>query len=119
MYVARPLILKLAGRFWKHSASFTQGVLPDFLLEHPERTKEWDVVFDARGHFVEPHTKRSFGLGAIEVRNYIRSWHGAIDHDRIGINIDLSYPTCGPINRYQFALFSEKEGFDELLKHSR
>src|SRR5262249_54035756 len=28
MYVARPLIIELAGKFWKHSASFTQGALP-------------------------------------------------------------------------------------------
>ena len=29
------------------------------------------------------------------------------------------YPTRGPLNRYRYALFIEKEGFDPLLKRSR
>jgi hypothetical protein len=30
--------------------------LPLFQKEHPEQTKDWDIIFDARGHLVEPHT---------------------------------------------------------------
>jgi len=33
--------------------------------------------------------------------------------------IDGSFPTNGPTNRFKFALFVEKEGFDELLAQSQ
>jgi hypothetical protein len=119
MYVARPLIIELAGSFWKNSASFTQKALPDFIAGHPDQTKDWDVVFDARGHFIEPHTGHSFGLGTVEVRDYIGSWNSSADGDLDEISIDLNYPTRGPANRYKFAVFIEKEGFDALLRRAR
>src|SRR5262249_46949744 len=36
---------------------FSQTLLPDYLRDHPRLTESWDVVFDARGHFEEPHTE--------------------------------------------------------------
>jgi DNA topoisomerase VI subunit B len=76
MYAARGDVIRLTGKAtpWKHSSYFTQRLLPDFLAEHPELTATWDVVFDARGHFREPHTGTEIGLGTLEVRDYMRSW---------------------------------------------
>jgi DNA topoisomerase VI subunit B len=118
LYAARPRILEQAGRFWKHSASFTQRVLPDFMAENPELTKDWDVVFDARGHFEEPHTGRRIGLGTVEVRDYVGTWRDGIDGELEGLTFGTSCPTCGPADRYRHALFVEKEGFDALLRRA-
>ena len=65
MYAARPDIIRLTGKEkpWKHSAYFTQTLLPNFIEAHPDLTANWDVVYDARGHFREPHTTHEFGLG--------------------------------------------------------
>jgi DNA topoisomerase VI subunit B len=120
MYVARPKVIAATGCFYKDSASFTQGALPDFIAANHELTKDWDVVFDARGHFKEPHTNYKFGLSTLGTREYINSWHGSRDNDDIEpITIEMDYPTRGPENRYKYALFIEKEGFDPLLEHAR
>ena len=34
---------------------------------------DWDVVYDDRGHFTEPHTKRVIGLGTLNVRDLSQS----------------------------------------------
>ncbi len=49
---------------------FSQTLLPDYIEEHGV---DWDVVYDARGHFEEPHTNRRIGCGTIEVRNYLHA----------------------------------------------
>src|SRR5216684_858285 len=56
MYAARDHIQRRAERMLDDQY-FTQTLLPDYLTEYPEETADWDVVFDARGHFTEPHTK--------------------------------------------------------------
>lgn len=107
MYAARRLILNRFGRerwkhganIWKNSATFTQGLLPDFIEEHPAIAGTWDVIYDARGHLIEPHTRVSVGLGTREVRRYIETWP-------LG---------GGPRHRFAYALFIEKEGFSDLL----
>ena len=43
-------------------AYFTQTLLPDYQEEHGV---DWDVVYDDRGHFREPHTGYTFGLGTL------------------------------------------------------
>ena len=55
-YVARPLIEDRTGKPLDY-AYFSQTLLPDYINEHTECAK-WDVVYDDRGHFMEPHTKR-------------------------------------------------------------
>jgi hypothetical protein len=57
MYAARPRIQELADRmpgsgFDKY---FTQTLLPDYMEEYG--CTDWNVVFDARGRFREPHTE--------------------------------------------------------------
>ena len=45
-------------------------MLPNYIEEHGV---DWDVVYDARGNFEEPHTNRRIGCGTIEVRNYLNA----------------------------------------------
>src|SRR5262249_45057996 len=71
-YQVRPLVMEATGgKIWKNSATFTQGVLQDYIRHHPEETAEWDIVYDARGHFTEPHMLRQIGCGTLEVRSYL------------------------------------------------
>ena len=120
MYAARPKIMQLAdkdisGTFDKY---FTQTLLPDYIAE---QTPAWasKVVFDARGHFAEPHDDTEIGLGTLEVRDYLA---GVRDHRVDGFDVDVRekfYPTRGPKNRYSAILFLEKEGFGPLLEAAR
>jgi hypothetical protein len=71
MYAAGPKILQMTGRDSFKDDYFTQTLLPDFTAAYPELCSDWDVVFDARGNFTEPHTGRNIGLGTLEVRNYL------------------------------------------------
>jgi DNA topoisomerase VI subunit B len=117
MYAARPLVLELTGgKSWKKSSYFTQTLLPDFLEANPELTAAWDVVFDDRGHLIEPHTQHRVGLGTLAVRGYIRGWHADVTSEVDAIELDHRWPTMGPANRYTYALFIEKEGFYPLLE---
>ena len=119
MYAARPLIIELTGKAapWKNSATFTQGLLPDYMEAHPDQCANWDVVFDDRGHFAEPHTARRIGVGTLAVRNYIRDWHRSIKTD-LAPSMPVQLKTTGPALRYRFALFVEKEGFNPLLERA-
>jgi hypothetical protein len=73
-----------------------------------------DVAYDARGHFVEPHTQREIGLGTIEVRDYLE--REAVVGPAVSLSGSQMYPTHGPLNRYKTILFVEKEGFMPLLE---
>lgn len=115
MYAARPLMLAkqpslpLDGNF---SVYFTQALLKDYIEEY---SPNWRVVWDARGHLVEPYTDKTVGLGGIEVVQYIGEWtenFGETPDPDIGERVD----TVGPVNRFGSALFIEKEGFAEILK---
>ena len=71
MYAARPRIQELVDRmpgsgFDKY---FTQTLLPDYMEEYG--CTDWNVVFDARGRFREPHTGEQVPLGTIAVGNYL------------------------------------------------
>ena len=65
MYAARPHILERTGQNKLNDSYFTQALLPAFLDDNPDLTADWDVVYDARGHLVEPHTDYSLPLGTI------------------------------------------------------
>lgn len=125
MYAARPLVLELTGgKCWKNSSYFTQNLLPNFIDRHEALTDNWDVVYDARGKLIEPHrrdrTSTRIDLGTLAVRRYIAQWTD-IDDDMSDTVIKLRHrlDTTGPANRYKFALFIEKEGFNELLESVR
>ena len=43
-------------------------LLPDFI----EICGRWDVAYDARGSFIEPHAGSEVAIGTLEVRDYLR-----------------------------------------------
>jgi hypothetical protein len=101
-YAARPQILALTGKDKLDDQYFTQSLLPDFLNERPGLKASWNVVYDARGHFSEPHGGEALGIGTQEVREYVAKWR-----------------RDAPENTYGAVLFIEKEGFDALLDQAR
>lgn len=121
MYRARKLIQEATGiaEPWKESSYFTQTLLPDFLADHRDQTKSWDIVYDARGHVSEPHTDKQIGLGTLEVREYVTSWKSDFDDSPGSVTLKTAVETKGPANRYRFVLFLEKEGFNPLLKRAQ
>jgi hypothetical protein len=100
MYAIRGDVQKATGQ--KLDAKyFTQTLLPDYIAE---TGATWNVVFDPRGHFTEPHGGKRFELGTVEVRQYLKEVRPA--------------GSWGPGNvkgRYGAVLYVEKEGFDRLF----
>jgi hypothetical protein len=92
---------------------FSQTLLPDYVREHGKEA-EWDVVYDDRGHFAEPHNKRIIGLGTLNVRAYLSRVKelevAEADFDPAGLR------TYGPSGSYGAVLYVEKEGFLPLFK---
>ena len=64
MYAARPYIQQTADRALgnRFDQYFTQQLLPDYIEMYG---KAWNVVYDARGHFQEPHTGEEIALGTL------------------------------------------------------
>ncbi|MFH0942661.1 MAG: hypothetical protein V1810_00625 [Candidatus Beckwithbacteria bacterium] len=112
MYAARPMILEITGgETWKDSAYFTQTLLKDYIEQYGGGEK---IVWDARGHLVEPHTRKIVPLGGIDVLEYANGWRS--DFDVFEDNIfSVGIKTFGPKLRYGSVLFIEKEGFSEIL----
>jgi DNA topoisomerase VI subunit B len=113
MYAARPAILAATGKDRLDDKYFTQTLLPDFMTDNPELTASWDIAWDDRGHFSEPHTGISIGLGTLAVREYL----GEISEPEIG-EVEISTPhvrTKGPKGRFGAVLYIEKEGFLPIL----
>jgi hypothetical protein len=111
MYKARPYIQEQTGRQLNDNY-FTQTLLPDYVEENGV---DWDVIYDARGHFTEPHDDGdSFGIGTLEVRNYLDDLHdpSVIDAGFSEVKVE----TKGPSGSFGAVLFIEKEGFDPILK---
>jgi Histidine kinase-, DNA gyrase B-, and HSP90-like ATPase len=113
MYAARPAILAATGLDRLNDKHFTQTLLPDYLAANPETTSGWDVVYDARGSFVEPHTGREVRLGTLGVRQYLTA-----RLDRAPC-VSARLLDAEPQHRYGGVLFIEKEGFGQLLEAAR
>jgi hypothetical protein len=113
MYAARGKILELTGLKKFDDKYFTQFLLPDYLQAHPEETASWDIIYDARGNLVEPHTGRRVPLGTLQVREYLGERPARPGRPKVMAN--GLYPTTGPQHRYKNLLFIEKEGFEELF----
>jgi hypothetical protein len=113
MYAARPHIQQVTGR-QLNDDYFTQTLLPDYLNE---TCVDWDVVYDARGHFNEPHDGKSFGIGTLEVRQYLAD----LDNPELveAALAQAKVETCGPSGSFGGVFFCEKEGFDPLLKAAK
>ena len=117
MYAARPQILALTDKQVLDDRYFTQTLLPDYVRLHPSQCWDWDIVWDARGHFTEPHTGHETPLGTLEVRTYLGLRAQAADV--VTVDRGVLYPTNGPEHRFSAVLFIEKEGFSPLFTAER
>jgi hypothetical protein len=110
-YQARPKIMAMTDDKELQYGYFSQTLLPDYIEEHGV---DWNVVYDARGHFEEPHTNRRIGCGTIEVGNYL---HAIKEPDIVPAEFsDANIDIIGPAGNLSAVLFCEKEGFNPLFK---
>jgi hypothetical protein len=110
-YQARPKIMKLTEDKELAYGYFSQTLLPDYIEEHGVN---WNVVYDARGHFEEPHTNRRIGCGTIEVDNYLQATK---EPEIVPAEFsDANVSVIGPSGGFSGVLFCEKEGFNPLFK---
>jgi Histidine kinase-, DNA gyrase B-, and HSP90-like ATPase len=113
-YAARPRMLEKTKLEKLDSRYFTQTLLPDFMNANPGLTEGWNIAWDDRGHFTEPHTGREIGLGTLAVKDYIRSLSEMkIEPASIAA---AKVTTRGPKGRYAGVLYIEKEGFTAILE---
>jgi DNA topoisomerase VI subunit B len=110
-YVARPLVQALVPGETLRSQYFTQDVLPRYMRE---REPDWEPAYDARGHFSEPHTDISHGLGTLDVDGYIEALRPP--QTRRASLSEAMVSTHGPQGRYGSVLFIEKEGFLPIIE---
>jgi Topoisomerase 6 subunit A/Spo11, Toprim domain len=110
-YQARPKIMAMTDDKELQYGYFSQTLLPDYI---EERGVDWNVVYDARGHFEEPHTNRRIGCGTIEVGNYLHAMREPeiVPAEFADANIDI----IGPAGNLSAVFFCEKEGFYPLFK---
>jgi hypothetical protein len=110
-YQGRPLIMAMTEDKELQYGYFSQTLLPDYIEEHGVA---WNVVYDARGYFEEPHTNRVIGCGTIEVANYLRALK---DPEAMAAGFsDASVDVIGPNGGFAGVLFCEKAGFNPLFK---
>src|SRR3954454_6728040 len=113
MYAARGHIQERTGKKLD-DRYFCQTILPDYCAAHAE-TLRWDIVWDARGNLVEPHTNRQVPLGTLEVREYLAGGGSRyLVRERHG-----GWSTRGPDDRFGAVLFVEEEGFMPLFRAVR
>jgi DNA topoisomerase 6 subunit A-like protein len=110
-YQARPKIMAMTDDKELAYGYFSQTLLPNYIDEHGV---DWNVVYDARGHFEEPHTHRLIGCGTIEVGNYLHAMKKPriVPAEFSDANVDV----IGPNGGISSVLFCEKEGFAPLFK---
>jgi hypothetical protein len=110
-YQIRPKVMAVTDDKELAYGYFSQTLLPDYIDEHGV---DWNVVYDARGHFIEPHTNRRIGCGTIEVGNYL---HAVKEPKVVPAEFaDASVDIIGPSAGFSAILFCEKEGFAPLFK---
>jgi hypothetical protein len=114
MYRARPSILRLTGKTQFDDGYFTQELLVSYMRDHQSETADWDIIWDDRGHILEPHTGRLIGLGTLAVRDYIgRFREPAVKPVSVAA---AHIETHGPAGRFGAVLFTEKEGFEPIFQ---
>jgi DNA topoisomerase VI subunit B len=111
-YAARNHIQERTGKMID-GKYFSKFLLPDFVMDHPNLCANWDVVFDDRGHFTEPHGGDEIGIGTVSVRNYLAKIGKPEIKDADFAAAKVK--TRGPQGNYGAMLYIEKEGFKELF----
>ena len=112
-YAARERIAELTGKELDYKY-FAQTLLPDYIESHGV---DWDVVYDSRGAFEEPHTGEIVPLGTLAVRAYLAEV-AAFETPTAKPRpiLPTRFPTQGPCSRFAAILFVEKAGFGPLFE---
>jgi hypothetical protein len=100
-YSARGPVFQMTGKELDYPR-FRNKLLPEFMRDNKKLCADWDVIFEGRGHFIEPHTDYRFEIGTLGVRQYLQ---------------DIKTGEHGPRHLYDAILYIEKEGFLPILKH--
>src|SRR6516225_8952905 len=111
-YQARPKIMAMTYNKMLDYNYFSQTLLPNYIEEHG--CDDWNVVYDARGHFEEPHSNRRIGCGTLEVDSYLAAMKepGIVKPEFSDADVSI----VGPSGGFGAVLVIEKEGFDALFK---
>jgi hypothetical protein len=119
MYQARRMIAEILGpdRDLVDRKYFTQTLLPDFVALHEGLCADWDVIYDARGALVEPHTGKRVPLGTEAVREYLQPRHVSRE-PLLSVSSGLRWQ-AKPRDRYRTAVYVEKQGFEPLIEAAR
>jgi DNA topoisomerase VI subunit B len=111
-YAARDHVQMNAGKC-PDGNTFCQTLLVDYIRDHPETTKDWRIIWDARGNFNEPHNGTIVRLGTLEVEQYLAHLHNA--HHRYGAILFIEKEGWMPAfekvklaQRYDIAIMSTK-----------
>jgi hypothetical protein len=112
-YVARTPIEEQTGKPLDYNY-FSQTLVPNYLKDHAAECANWDVVYDDRGHFIEPHTGRVIGLGTLNVRDYLARV-GPLKLAQAAF-APAAIETRGPNGCFGALLYIEKEGFFPLFE---
>jgi hypothetical protein len=113
LYPARTMIVALTGEVID-SQYFTQTLLPAY---QEEFEPDWEPAYDARGHFTEPHTGYSAGLGTLDVAAYEKGC--VVPLPVLAALAKAMIKTCGPLGRIAGVAFIEKEGFLPLIRAAK
>jgi DNA topoisomerase VI subunit B len=113
MYAARPEVQERTGEQLDRQY-FNQTLLPNFRAENPDLTVDWDIAYDERGHFTEPHTGHTFGVGTWSVRDYLSEVHKLKMQEAALAPAQIV--TRGPHGAFGALLYIEKEGFLPLFE---
>ena len=108
--------LRPAARQLDSTSISRRQLLPDYIEEN--RGVDWDVVYDDRGHFREPHTDRP--SAARDAERAQTTSPPSRNHEPDASGFDLpragAFSTRGPTHRFGAILFIEKEGFMPLFE---
>jgi hypothetical protein len=121
-YKARPKILELTGKKElkdKERSRFCYTLLPLFMLDNPDLTRNWRVLYKPRGELIEPHTRLRVGLGTAEVAAYRSGWTNGLSLGDTDLDVpDWKAATHGPHHRYSAVVAVEKGGIADLLRQA-
>jgi hypothetical protein len=78
------------------------------------KTANWDIAYDERGHFTEPHTGHTFGVGTWSVRDYLGQLHKLKMQEAALAPAQIV--TRGPHGAFGALFYIEKEGFLPLFE---
>jgi Histidine kinase-, DNA gyrase B-, and HSP90-like ATPase len=121
-YKARPKILELTGKTElkdKERNRFCYTLLPLFVQEHRELTRNWRIIYKPWGDLIEPHTRQKIGLGTTEVAHYRARWTNGLALGDTDFDMpEWKVETHGPHHRYGAVVIVEKGGIADVLRQA-